>query len=314
MVPMADDDKIVLSVAPARSNKIEVMDARVIHNWVMQAVADNDDSSKLKGRAAQRMAAAVMAQCRAWEINGHPSEEVDTVPALAQVNRSKETRNALLPLLKVAFFDQTPIGPNPDPNVAAVTKQRRAQENSLLGRGMKLACIIVRGNMSLASFNNEVGQFTVPKDMILLTDHYWTGYMASPKAPATVLLDGRVYSCSTMNTKTQKETLTRVSASVETVFKVAIPAKRKPQNEESKTDWAALSKVDAPLAWCIRQLHRQLVATEADAGDEDAPLNGALLSEEWAMMSDLAQWNDAEQSKKGFVKDALDKEMSAKRG
>jgi hypothetical protein len=318
---MPGDDKVILSVAPggfvgvtrgSNSARVQVMDNRVIHQWVTQALADNDDSTKLKGRATQRMAAAIIAQVSAWNELGHPDSDVDNIPALAQVNRSKETRNAMLPLLKKAFFDQTPIGPNPDPNVKAAVTGRRAAENSLLGRAVKVACIIVRGNMTLASFNTEVGQFTVPKDMILLTDHYWTGYMASPKAPATVLLDGRVYSCSTMNVKTQKETLTRVSASVDTLIRVAIPAKRTPQTD-TKVDWSALAKVDAPLDWLIDQLHRQLCETEADPSDEGQPMNGALVSEKWGKLSDIAQWSDSEQSKPGFVKDALDKELAAKR-
>lgn len=315
VTPMSDDDDILINVGPRsavvptigdNSSKIALLDSRVIHNWVAQAIHDNDQSAKLKGTATQRMAAAIIAQVSVWIETGHPDASIAGIPVLAQCNKSKDTRNEMMRLLRNAFFDVAPIAKGTEPDTVARIKMRRAAENTLLALSLRVACIIINGHMSLSSFLPDVGVFIVPKNMILPRDHFWTGYMNSPQAPDVIPLNGATYSCETMSPTTGKTVLVRVTATVQSLVRSAIPPKKRTPDAESSIDWKALPWDTAPTALLLHALHKALCETEGDMTEADEPLNNAFTQDEWNMFSDLAQWNDAEQRKAGFRKDALD--------
>lgn len=298
----------------SKSNKPAVLDDRIIRQYALQAFSESDEGVKLQGKATQRLAAAVIAQWTAWDVNGHPDENVGKVAPLEHSNRSKDVRNALTPLFRKVFIDAIPEGMAADDKASAEAK--RTAHNALLVSAIKLACIIVMHNMTLASFNPATGNFSIPKSLMLAKGEAWTGLMAVNTAP--IPLDGRSYSAERQGKTGTGSTPFRVSFSVRSLFAAINPRKpaTKPAatagKQESNADWSAIKLDNAPQSMLLRALHKQLIKTEGDPAEAGKPNSAAFTAEEWSMLSDLAQWSDAEQSKPGFVKDALDKARASK--
>lgn len=298
-----------------RSNKPAILDDRIIRQYALQAFAEADESVKLQGSATQRLAAAIIAQVQAWQVNGHPDDGVNfsSIPSLAKCHGSKSSSGELLPLLRARFIDDVPTTLKDDARAAA--QMQRNKHVTLLGRAFKVAAILAANMLTNASFSVAKGNFMVPPKLLLPTGAAWIGLMAAGSAPTTVMLDGRTYTAQVLSKTTGKPQDVRVSFSVDGLMRAHAPTPKQRKAAapgaatDSTVDVSKLQAKDFTADTLIDFLYTLLCKTESDGPD----MTGAFTAETWSKLSDIAQWNDNSQFRPGFVKDALDKEQSAKR-
>ena len=267
-----------------------------------QAFAMKVDSETKESSAVQLMAYAVMCHYAHMVLND------DKPPAMEQVKAEGKSFGTLKTSM-IDFF----LGGKPDtdamPEEDALKAQRRFTNRvRMLERGMRLAALLVVNGVTLANFNTDWGNFTIPSNLLLRDGEKSLEELAGIQF---VTLNNETYGARIFNSAGVLRT-TDIAASVARLH--AAHAVKKPrqarQTDQGKSD--ATSGDTAPgetsgdsgpsvqkLETMVREVRSMLIQ-----GRHDAPglvTKDAFDDATWNALADIAQWVNAVTSSPNFI-------------
>lgn len=225
------------SVVPMRGkNEQDLMDEKLIKAEASLAMRDADAGKSKLSSADQRMAYAVIA------IHAYEVRDDHNPIALSQIHRSDEGRNAFIGMVADKLIGEKPTM-SADKTVDDHTAQSRyTAHKALLVRACKLAGVLTVRGVTMADFNDKLGNWTVPFTA-LFNPADKVDFTNNQKA-RTVLLDNRTYGATGVN-KDGKDKLVKAQASVAQVVRVASPTTAKAGNKVDAGQGTSTAAVDA---------------------------------------------------------------------
>lgn len=224
-------------VVPLRGkNEPDLVAEKTIRSAISVAFSDADKSKKLAGSAVQRLAYAVTAQ---YAVLVHQDK---SVAALSEMHTSATSAKELRGELVEMFLGDKPDGEKS--HAGATAAQQYGNHSMLLNRAIALAGALAKAGVTLAQWNDTVGNWSVPATCIFPLKVAPLGELGKKM----VLLDGRGYGGTTQDKK-GNDIFAKVQASVEQFMRVAKPAKVRPgsdgKNDKAFTDAVKAASVDA---------------------------------------------------------------------
>lgn len=162
---------------------------------------EQDKGREFHGKAAQRMAAAILGILSHWYAEGYPDDETVVVPLLSEVapavptkesrNLATELRGLLLPL----FFTTQDTDAMEDPDKRGQYRDDLNAARGLVTRAISLAASVHGAGMTLANFDEKTGNFSVPARLLVNKGYTGAGRLdpAHPMAKVPVILNNRGY-------------------------------------------------------------------------------------------------------------------------
>ena len=188
---------------PGKSAKRDV--PAIVKGWTVAhgiQVGHSSLDSQTKGRdfhgkAAQQMSAAILAILSHWYAEGHPDDkEVPLLGEVAPAVPTKESRSKfteLKTLLVPMFFTMQNTDDITDPDKKGQYNDDLSAVRALVTRSLSLAASVHGAGMTLAQFDEETGNFSVPAKLLVNKGYTGSGRLdpMHPMAKVPVVLNNR---------------------------------------------------------------------------------------------------------------------------
>lgn len=315
-LPVSTKDK---ATPPRKDDNIlpfVTAETKRINTLVVAAFKEDDEANATKGKAQQRITAAILMQYALWVDSGHDdyrnetdgTDQMDKFPSLSHAFHDAKVRATLAGMFRKAFLPL--IGVNLEPDEKVAQELERAAHGTLINTGIKLAALLYARGITVESYKDNM--FKVPTDMFLRKGQKWNGSLNLPGAAKTIALNGNGFSA-TENIGTDanpKDKAIKIKASVTSLFAAAMIRKPGPGASDTASkkgdgiDWTKFDPTNStcPIKTMIKLLRHALYK---DGGNEVVPLSDVeneLNSEDWTDLSDIAMASDTLQHTKGWDK------------